>query len=256
MGKFGTIWDLELSRRKQIKPQRKEVNSSTSGVNSRREDDGHCVIQHALSKQQRVQVAVHMQLVEDGQHSHCTAENQHKRQLLILHLQATRCVRKALRQSPTGIRGGDDGAKEQAVGVVELVAQLSDHLHQFHHAVHKIPGGGATGKQVSKRFSEHEATLENRRPAGHSPDDKTGEGGAKEGIGEDGAKVPEEVSLQVRQTNKVIRLIFQTTSILWVSRFTFACHILESYETQFSQQTPTTGYNKSREQLLQQLLLT
>lgn len=43
----------------------------------------------------------------------------------------------------------------------------------------------------------------NRRLAGHSPNDETGKGGAKEGVGEDGAKVPEEVSLQVRQTNKV-----------------------------------------------------
>lgn len=67
-------------------------------------------------------------------------------------------------QSPTGVRGRDDGAEKEAVGVVELVVQLSDHLHQFDHAVHQIPGGGvgggAAGEQVSKNFCEHEATLE------------------------------------------------------------------------------------------------
>lgn len=101
-----------------------------------------------------------MQLVEDGQHGHCEAENRRKHQLLILHLLANEVRRQALK--PTGIRGGDDGAKEQAVGVVELVAQLSHNLHQFHHAVHQIPGEGATGKQVRKRFSEHKAILEHR----------------------------------------------------------------------------------------------
>lgn len=63
-------------------------------------------------------------------------------------------------QSPTGVRGRDDGTEEEAVGVVELVVQLSDHLHQFDHAVHQIPGRGAAGEQVSKNFCEHEATLE------------------------------------------------------------------------------------------------
>lgn len=36
---------------------------------------------------------------------------------------------------------------------------------------------------------------------GHLPDDKTGQGGAEEGVGEDGAQVPEEVSLQAGETN-------------------------------------------------------
>lgn len=122
----------------------------TSDVNSRRQDDGHCVVQHALSKQQRVQVAVRMQLVEDGQHRHCTAENQRKHQRLILHLQA-RGASTSAEQSPTGVRGRDDGAEEEAVGVVELVVQLSDHLHQFDHAVHQIPGRGlGEGQQGSR----------------------------------------------------------------------------------------------------------
>lgn len=46
-------------------------------------------------------------------------------------------VREALRH--TRVRGRDDGAKEEAVGVVELVRQLSNHLHQFDHAVHQVP---------------------------------------------------------------------------------------------------------------------
>lgn len=49
---------------------------------------------------------------------------------------------------------------------------------------------------MSEKLSKYEATLENSRLVRHLPDDKTGKGGAKEGIGEDGAKVPEEVFLQ------------------------------------------------------------
>lgn len=39
----------------------------------------------------------------------------------------------------TWVCGRDDGTKEKAVSVVELVGQLSDHLHQFDHAVHQVP---------------------------------------------------------------------------------------------------------------------
>lgn len=39
----------------------------------------------------------------------------------------------------TRVCGRDDGAKEKAVGVVELVSQLSSHHHQFDHAVHQVP---------------------------------------------------------------------------------------------------------------------
>lgn len=45
--------------------------------------------------------------------------------------------------------------------------------------------------------------MKNRRLDGHSPDDETGKGGTKEGVGQDGAEVPEEVSLQVRETDTV-----------------------------------------------------
>lgn len=34
------------------------------------EDDGHCIIQHALPKQECVQVWVDVQFMEDGQHRH------------------------------------------------------------------------------------------------------------------------------------------------------------------------------------------
>lgn len=42
----------------------------------------------------------------------------------------------------TWVRGRDDGTKEKAVGVVELVSELSDHLHQLDHAVHQVPADG------------------------------------------------------------------------------------------------------------------
>lgn len=38
---------------------------------SRGQHHGHGVIENALSKQQNVQIHVHLQLVEDGQHRHC-----------------------------------------------------------------------------------------------------------------------------------------------------------------------------------------
>jgi len=38
---------------------------------SRGQHDGHRVVQHALPEQQRVQVPVSVQLVEDGQHGDC-----------------------------------------------------------------------------------------------------------------------------------------------------------------------------------------
>lgn len=38
---------------------------------SRGQHHGHGVVENALSKQQNVQIHVHLQLVEDGQHRHC-----------------------------------------------------------------------------------------------------------------------------------------------------------------------------------------
>lgn len=63
------------------------------------------------------------------------------------------------------VRGRDDGAKEKAVSVVKLPRQLTHRLHQLDHAVHQVP------------------------------DNETGDGGAEEGVGDDGPQVPEEVSL-------------------------------------------------------------
>lgn len=40
----------------------------------RREDDGHGIVQDALPEQQRVQVHVHLELVEYGQHRHYGSE--------------------------------------------------------------------------------------------------------------------------------------------------------------------------------------
>lgn len=37
----------------------------------RGQDQGHRVVEHALSEQQSVQIHVHVQLVEDGQDRHC-----------------------------------------------------------------------------------------------------------------------------------------------------------------------------------------
>lgn len=39
----------------------------------------------------------------------------------------------------TRVCGRNDGTKEKAVRVVELVGQLSDGFHQRHHAVHHVP---------------------------------------------------------------------------------------------------------------------
>lgn len=44
--------------------------------------------------------------------------------------------------SPTRVCGRYDGTKEKAVSVVELVSQLSNHLHQFDHTVHQISRDG------------------------------------------------------------------------------------------------------------------
>lgn len=46
--------------------------------------------------------------------------------------------------------GRDDGTEEEAVRVVELVSQLSDHLHQLHHAVHQVPVGEQPAGQQAK----------------------------------------------------------------------------------------------------------
>lgn len=102
---------------------------------------------------------------------------------------------------------------------------------------------------MSKKFWEHEATLENRRLAEHSPNDETGKGGAKEGVGEDGAQVPEEVSLQVRQTNTEFRLSLGDGGIIWRFIFEiFACPSREAWET--ASRPITTGCEKTRQLLL------
>ena len=41
----------------------------------------------------------------------------------------------------TWVSGGDDGAKEQAVGEEEVPSQLSHVLHQRHAAIHEQPAG-------------------------------------------------------------------------------------------------------------------
>lgn len=135
----------------------------TSDVNSRRQDDGHCVVQHALSKQQRVQVAVRMQLVEDGQHRHCTAENQCKHQRLILHLQAPTCVNKCRAKSHRGLwprwwrrRRGSRCSRTCCPAVRPPASVWPRRTSDSWERV----GGGAAGEQVSNNFCEHEATLE------------------------------------------------------------------------------------------------
>lgn len=40
---------------------------------------------------------------------------------------------------PTWVSGGDDGSKEETVGVVKFVSELTHDLHQLHHAVHEVP---------------------------------------------------------------------------------------------------------------------
>lgn len=39
----------------------------------------------------------------------------------------------------TRVCGRDDGTKVEAVSVVEFVCQLSNRLHQLHHAIHQVP---------------------------------------------------------------------------------------------------------------------
>lgn len=73
----------------------------------------------------------------------------------------------------TRICGRDNGTEEKAIGVVELVSQLSDHLHQFDHAVHQIPEDGeqrvqyvliktagklTTAKYLEKKVNTHPIT--------------------------------------------------------------------------------------------------
>lgn len=50
----------------------------------------------------------------------------------------------------TRVCGRDNGTKEKAVSVVELVSQLSDHLHQFDDTVHQIPEDGRPGERRTK----------------------------------------------------------------------------------------------------------
>lgn len=44
-------------------------------------------------------------------------------------------------------------------------------------------------------------------PGSYSPDDETGDGGAQEGVGDDGAQVPEEVSLEEARRRKKRRYV-------------------------------------------------
>lgn len=168
----------------------------------RRKHNGHCVIHNAFSEQQSVQIPVSMELIKDGQHRHCTQRGEHtlKPHPILQILQpewASHSRRQGRVLRCTWVRGGDDGTEEKAVGVIELVSQLSDHLHQFDHAVHQIPGGGdiktdmiLTTEAPGFKLTAHGAEGE------RSPDDKTWDGSAKKCVGYDGAQVPEEVSLE------------------------------------------------------------
>lgn len=62
----------------------------------------------------------------------------------------------------TRVCGGDDGTKEKAVGVVELVSQLSSHLHQFDHAVHQVPNVKQGRVSSSTRQAKHVVIISKR----------------------------------------------------------------------------------------------
>lgn len=96
----------------------------------------------------------------------------------------------------TWVCGRDDGTKEEAVGVVELVRQLSDHLHQLDHAVHQVPVRRRRGTHCTAAPETAVTASHMFISRGFSPDHEAGDGGAQECIGYDGAQVPEEVSLE------------------------------------------------------------
>lgn len=59
------------------------------------------------------------------------------------------------REPLTRVCGRDDGAEEEAVGVVELVSQLSGQLHQPDHAVHQVPKAKQGGVWSPTRQARH-----------------------------------------------------------------------------------------------------
>lgn len=56
------------------KPDISEIHETEQAADLRGQNHGHSVVEHTLPEQQRVQVHVHLQLVEDGQDRHWGAD--------------------------------------------------------------------------------------------------------------------------------------------------------------------------------------
>lgn len=112
----------------------------------------------------------------------------------------------------TRVCGRDDGAEEEAVGVVELVRQLSGHLHQPDHAVHQVPN-----VKQGQRVITGQTRGEYLR-GGDSPDDEAGDGRAQKGVGEDGAQVAEKESLKKAEPSSGLSFLHPSQKRPFLSR--------------------------------------
>lgn len=149
--------------------------------------------------------------MKDSQHRHWDTEKNSTEWRAGHHTSPPRRFQAA----PTWVCCRYDGAKKEAVGEVEISAKLPHSFHEPHKAVHDQPEEikGVRGEDPLGLLPE---------PARNPPDDEAGGQGSHEGVGQDGADVPEEVSLTDGETERRSTTrpgVTAGISFNWVTRF-------------------------------------